>query len=52
MLASVADQANLSLTWSETPEDTFSHNEAHTYSGVRLTEKRTMTTIINHNRST
>ena len=29
MLASVAEQANLSLTWSETPEDTFSHDEAH-----------------------
>ena len=27
-LASVAEQASLSLTWSETPEDTFSHNEA------------------------
>ena len=31
MLASVAEQANLSLTWSETPEDTFSHDEAHLY---------------------
>ena len=29
MLASVAAQAGLSLTWSETPEDTFSHDEAH-----------------------
>ena len=28
MLASVAEQASLSLTWSETPEDTFSHDEA------------------------
>ena len=28
MLASVAEQAGLSLTWSETPEDTFSHDEA------------------------
>ena len=28
MLASVAEQASLSLTWSETPEDTFSHGEA------------------------
>ena len=27
-LASVAGQASLSLTWSETPEDTFSHDEA------------------------
>ena len=33
MLASVAEQASLSLTWSETPEDTFSHEEAHLYSG-------------------
>ena len=31
MLASVAEQASLSLTWSETPEDTFSHDEAHMY---------------------
>ena len=29
MLASVAEQASLSLTWSETPEDTFSRDEAH-----------------------
>ena len=29
MLASVAEQAIMSLTWSETPEDTFSHDEAH-----------------------
>ena len=29
MLASVAEQASLSLTSSETPEDTFSHDEAH-----------------------
>ena len=29
MLAFVAAQANLSLTWSETPKDTFSHNKAH-----------------------
>ena len=28
MLASVAEQASLSLTWSETPEDMFSHDEA------------------------
>ena len=31
MLASVAEQADLSLTWSETPEDTFSHDEAQLY---------------------
>ena len=29
VLASIAEQASLSLTWSETPEDTFSHDEAH-----------------------
>ena len=28
MLASVAEQASLSLTWSETPEDMFFHDEA------------------------
>ena len=28
MLVSVDEQASLSLTWSETPEDTFSHDEA------------------------
>ena len=31
MLASVAEQASLSLTWSETPENTFSHDKAQTY---------------------
>ena len=31
MLVSVAEQASLSLTWSETPEDTFSHDEAHIF---------------------
>ena len=29
MLASVTEQASLSLTWSEIPEDMFSHDEAH-----------------------
>ena len=28
-VASVAEQSSLSLTWSETPEDTFSHDKAH-----------------------
>ena len=28
MLASIAEQASLRLTWSETPEDTFSHDDA------------------------
>ena len=31
MLASVAEQASLSLAWSETPEDTISHDEAHLF---------------------
>ena len=35
MLASVAEQDSLSLTWSETPEDTFSHDEAHMYTDVK-----------------
>ena len=29
MLASIAEQARLSLTWSESPEDTFSHDVIH-----------------------
>ena len=32
MLASVAEQAGLSLTWSVNPEDTFSHDEAQVFS--------------------
>ena len=28
MLAFISEQASLRLTWSETPEDTFSHDEA------------------------
>ena len=28
MVASIAEQASLSLTWSEIPEDMFSHDEA------------------------
>ena len=31
MLASVGEQAGLSLTWSETPEDMFSHHEAQVF---------------------
>ena len=31
MLASVAEQAGLILTWSETPEDTFFHDGAHLF---------------------
>ena len=30
-LASVAVQAGLNLTWSETPEDMFSHDRAHVF---------------------
>ena len=29
MLASAAEQAGLSLTWSDTPKYTFSHDKAH-----------------------
>ena len=35
MLASVVEQASLSLTWSETPEDTFSHDGAQLFCLVR-----------------
>ena len=38
MLASVAEQASLSLTLSETPEDTFSHDEAQLVSRKCLDE--------------
>ena len=31
MLASVAEQTIMSPTWSDTPEDTFSHDEAHIF---------------------
>ena len=31
MIASVAEQASMSLTWSETLEDTFSHDEAQLF---------------------
>ena len=31
MLASIAEQASLNLIWSETPEDTFSHDAVHIY---------------------
>ena len=34
MRASVAEQASLSLTWSETPEDRFSHDEAYFIEGL------------------
>ena len=30
-LVSVAEQAGLSLTWSQTPEDRFSHDVAHLF---------------------
>ena len=32
MLASVAEQTSLSLTWSESLEDKFSHDKAHVFS--------------------
>ena len=32
MLASIAEQASLSVTWSQTSEDRFSHDEAQIYS--------------------
>ena len=32
MIAFVAEQASLSLTWSQTSEDRFSHDEAQMYS--------------------
>ena len=37
MLASVAEQASLSLTWSETPEDTFSHDVVQMFLLVSVT---------------
>ena len=40
-LASVAEQASLSLTWSETPEDTFSHDEARYYNASMQTSQFT-----------
>ena len=44
MLASVAEQASLSLTWSETPEDTFSHDEAQVLYLVHLSRLMTKPT--------
>ena len=38
-LASVAAQAGLCLAWSETPEDTFSHGEAHVYMIILVTSR-------------
>ena len=38
MLASVAEQAGLSLTWLETPENMFSHDETHVILLGRLSE--------------
>ena len=38
MLASVAEQASLSQTWSETSEGTFSHDEAHLFIYMRVHE--------------
>ena len=36
MLASVAEQASLSLAWSEAPADMFSHDKAHMYFMTRF----------------
>ena len=36
MLASVAAQAGLSLTWSEIPEDMFSHDKAHVMTAQKV----------------
>ena len=36
VLASVAEQASLSLTWSETPEDTFSHGNAYILNALQI----------------
>ena len=42
MLASVAEQAGLSLTWSETPEDMFSYDKAQLFSKLLLREENTL----------
>ena len=55
LLASVAEQASLSLTWSETPEDTFSHDEAHLEAitiknkkdSIRIPDRMTTRCLIN-----
>ena len=47
MLASVAEQAGLSLTWSETPEDTFSHDEAQLVHGALMAASLTITVSSN-----
>ena len=36
MLASVTGQASLSVTWSETPEDRFYHDEAQVHYTIYL----------------
>ena len=48
MLASVAEQAGLSLTWSETPEDTFSHDGAQINNGIHKTYKNGIDTRPHH----
>ena len=37
---SVAEQVSLCLAWSETPEDTFSHDEAQVYYIVKTSNKQ------------
>ena len=49
MLASVAEQANLSLTWLETPEDTFSHDEAHMFYSAQTFIIFIRRVLISHN---
>ena len=41
LLASVAEQASLSLTWSDTPEDMFSHDEALLHTSTTQFERNT-----------
>ena len=40
ILASAAEQASLSLAWSETPEDTFSYDEAHLFYSEKLCTRK------------
>ena len=46
MLASVAEQANLSLTLSETPDDTFSHDEAQIIAVYERTRRSSLVFVI------
>ena len=46
LLASVAAQAGLCLAWSETPEDTFCHDEAQLYN-MKICRLLTLSTLHN-----